>query len=226
MNIADGLARLPTIAKQGWEAMVAEVRANPRARLGLIGIVLVLIVAGGLRLASQTALRQTEISALLVQKKELEALSSQRQAQAWVEADRRLQARLMQARNQLWSEAPVGVAHADFLAFIEAKAKQAELTGASVRLGETRKIGDDGQLTELRVSIFVPNPPTGGVTQRTAYAFLRLLDESPRLVYTRSLRVRFDGSSLLEGEFSAFVATARTEGAPETQVMETNRERS
>jgi hypothetical protein len=102
-----------------------------------------------------------------------------------------------------------------------AKAKQAELTGASVRLGETRKIGDDGQLTELRVSIFVPNPPTGGVTQRTAYAFLRLLDESPRLVYTRSLRVRFDGSSLLEGEFSAFVATARTGGAPETQVMET-----
>lgn len=221
MNLSDALARAPTLLKQGIEAIVSEVRVNQRARLGLMGIVLVLLFAAGLRLVSHTTLRQSETAALRVQKRELETLLSQRQAAAWTEADERLKVRLAKAQSELWSDAPVGVAHADFLAFIESKAKDAGLTGASIRLGDTRKLGDDGQITEMRVSVFVPNPPMGGVNQRTAYSFLRLLDESPHLVYTRSLRVRFDGSSLLEGEFSAFVATARTDGAAETRAMET-----
>jgi len=201
--LGDGMGAVWRLIGQGASAAGAELRSNPRARMGLAAIGLIVLIAIGLRLADHVQRRQSEISALRVSERAFLSLTSKAQADAWAKADADVGALLARARGRLWSDGPVGAAHADFYAWLEQTALAAGLQGAQLRLGEARRIGADGQLTELRATVFVPSAPTPP-TQDAVYAFLRALSEDRRLVHARSLRVKFEPAILLEGEFVAY----------------------
>lgn len=212
--LADAAGAAFRVIGQSASAAAAELRANPRARMGFAAIGLILLVAIGLRLADHVQRRQSEISALRVSEREFLSLTSKEQAEAWAKADSEVSALLTRARGRLWSDGPVGAAHADFYAWLEQTAVAAGLQGATVRLGEARRIGSEGQLTELRATVFVPSAPTPP-SQDAVYTFLRALSEDRRLVHARSLRVKFEPAILLEGEFVAYApsdSSARPSG--------------
>lgn len=187
----------------GASSITAELRVNPRARLGLAAIAMVLLAAVGLRIADHATVRQSQIIALQARQSELTQLTSREHVQAWEIADAELQLELGHAQQQLWSDGPVGAAHANFYATIQELAANSELVAAQTRLGEARRIGTQGELTEIRVSIFVPQ--TAGATHEQVHNFLDNVASHPRLIYARSLRLRFQPSILFEGEFAAFV---------------------
>jgi len=199
------VVRLIEAIKAGWNSALAEIRSNPRARMGVIAIGGVLVVALGLRLVDHAAQRQSEIAALRVLEREYTVLSQPEHARTWQDADQQLTAELANARNQLWSDGPVGVAHASFFAWIQELSNTSGFQNATIRLGEARRIGTDGELTEIRVNVFVPQAP--GASRDQVISFLGAIAQSPKLVYVRSLRLRFQPSILLEGEFAAFVPT-------------------
>lgn len=213
MTLRDLLARVGKALLDAATAARDEVRANPRARLGLIGLVLVLLIAGALRASQHAATRQAEIATLRVQERELTVLAAPEQAALWSRTDQDISARLQAAERRLWSNAPVGVAHADFMAWLEATAQQAGIANAQIRLGDARRIGDDGQLMEMRVTLFATSA-SGALSQEAIYAFLRAISAEPRAVFARSLRVRLNNPILLEVELAAFCRLeARPTGA-------------
>lgn len=211
-TLADNAGALMRTLNQGAAAAAAELRSNPRARAGLAAIGLILLAAIGLRLADHVQRRQSELAALRVSERELTALTSKAQADAWAKADAEVGVLLARARTRLWSDGPVGAAHADFYAWIERTAAASGIAGAQVRLGEARRIGAEGQLTELGVSLFAPSAPTPP-SQEAVYAFLRALSDNPRLIHVRSLRVKFEPAILLEGEFVAYATSDSSRGA-------------
>jgi hypothetical protein len=204
--VADNASAVQRAVGQAASAASAELRANPRARMGLAVIGLIILVAIGLRLADHVQRRQSEISTLRVSERELLSLTSKAQADAWADADAKVAALLERARARLWSRGPVGAAHADFYTWIEQSLVASGVNGAQVRLGEARKIGVEGQLTELRVSVFVPSAPSPP-SQEAVYTFLRSLSDNQKLIHARSLRLKFEPAILLEGEFVAYVTT-------------------
>lgn len=206
MNARDLLDRAGKALVGAASGMRDELRTNPRARLGLIALVLVVLLAGALRAAQHAATRQAEIATLRVQERELAVLAAPEQAARWATADEEIAVRLAKAESLLWADAPVGVAHADFLAWLEAAAQEAGIQGIQIRLGDARRLGEDGQLTEMRVSLFATNAG-GTVNQDAIYAFLRTVSDDPRAVFARSLRVRFNDPILLEAELAAFCRT-------------------
>jgi hypothetical protein len=220
--LADNAGAVQRAIGQAAAAAGAELQANPRARMGLLVIGLILLVAIGLRLADHAQRRQSEISALRVSERELLSLTSKVQADAWAEADANVAGLLQRAQARLWSTGPVGAAHADFYTWIEQTLTAAGISGAQIRLGEARKIGTDGQLTELRVIVFVPSAPSPP-SQEAVYAFLRALSSSEKLIHARSLRLKFEPAIIVEGEFVAYatsepVRRASQEAAASSQI--------
>ncbi len=204
--LTDGVQRLGRLVSDMVSGAVGELRTNPRARTGLVAIVVVMCVAGALRGWSYVEAREAEISALRSNEENLLSLTSDVQSRAWSAADADAKKLLEAAKQRLWSNGPVGASHADFYAWLQQSANTAGLQGAQIRLGQARRIGVDGQLTEMSVSMFVPSAPTPPPRQ-AIYAFLKELNSSSKRIHTRSLRVKFEPVTLFEGEFVAYVAT-------------------
>jgi hypothetical protein len=204
--LSDTTQRIGRIVGDMTASAIGELRTNPRARTGLAAMLLIIVLAIGLRGWSYVEAREAEIAALRASEKDLASLTSETQARAWAAADLSSKALLGAARGRLWSSGPVGSTHADFLGWVQQAASAAGLEGAQVRLGQARKIGANGQLTELSVTVFVPSMPTPP-TREAVFAFLKLLDDSPRRIDARSLRITFDPVMVFEGGFAAYAAT-------------------
>lgn len=186
---------------------LGELRTNARARLGLLLVAAVIVAALGLRAWSYAEGRLGEIETLKARADELEALGSDAQARVWADAERETMKALARVKSRLWSQDPVGTAHADYYAWVQATAEKAGLVGAQIRLGRTRKVGADGQVTEMAISVFAPSAPSPPSTE-AMYAFLSALKGSTKAIHARSLRIQFEPANLLEGEFVAYVASA------------------
>jgi hypothetical protein len=193
------------------DSLQRELRTNPRARLGLVLVAVVLLVAGGLRAWTYTEGRQVEIEALKTQVDELEALGSDTQSRLWAAAEKDTSKGLARVKGLFWSNEPIGASHADFYAWIEDAAAKAGLPGAQIRLGRTRKLGAEGQVTEMSVTVFVPFAPTPPTTE-AMFTFLTALKNNQRVIHARSLRVQFEPANLFEGEFVAYAPSAPTGG--------------
>ncbi len=204
MTGRDVLDRLGRGWSDLWTAVRQELSSNPRARLGIVAVGLVLLVAGGLRLWNHTVGRQAQIVTLSVQERELAALVSPEQASRWTDADTAFAQRLAEARARLWSNAPMGVAHADFYAWTQQAAISAGLSGAQVRLGDVRRVGGASRLVEMRVSVLISSAQGGGVSQAGFHDFLKRIALEPRFVVARSLRLRFVEPMALEADLATF----------------------
>jgi hypothetical protein len=200
------------IRRLGLESVETELRTNPRARFGLMALVVVLLVAGALRLATHVAAQSADIVNLETKARELRALTGP-ESEEWRRAREQTSSLVAEARQQLWLEAPVGIAHADFYNWIQRSLTESGITGADVRLGEIRRMGEGSNLVEMRVTIFV-NASTGGLVSRdAAFAFLHRISSERRLVLTRSLRLKFTPPIVMETELAAFIKEARPKNA-------------
>lgn len=207
MIARDFFNRLDKMARNGLAALADELRSNARARLGLVAVSLVLLLALCLRVADFVASRNAQIAELSTKVRELKSLSSPEQAARWKTADAAFEKRISETRKLLWSNLPIGVAHADFYAWVQEAAQKAGLDGANLRLGDIRRIGKTGQVTEMRVQLVASGAQQPAVNQQSMHAFLKLVSNEPRLIVARSMRLRFIEPPLLEIELAAFVPT-------------------
>lgn len=200
------------IRRLGLESVETELRTNPRARFGLMALLAVLLVAGALRLATHVAAQSADIVNLETQARELRALTGP-ESEEWRQARQQTGARVAEARRQLWSEAPVGIAHADFYNWIQKALTESGITAADVRLGEIRRMGEGSNLVEMRVTIFINENNAGVLTRDAAFAFLQRISTEKRMVLTRSLRLKFTPPIVMETELAAFIKEARPRNA-------------
>lgn len=208
MTVRDLYNRLARATRGASSAVAEELRSNARARLGVVAVGLVLLVALSLRVADHVASRNARIVELSAKVRELDLLSSAKQASQWKKADVAFARRIAESRTRLWSDLPIGVAHADFYAWVEEAAGKSGLEGVALRLGDVRKIGKSGQITEMRVVLTASGAQGATLDQQSMYAFLKVVTREPRLIVARRLRLRFVDPPLLEAELAAFVPTS------------------
>ena len=196
--------RLEGFGRAGVAAVATEIRVNPRARLGLAALALVLVAAISLKLYDFAMVRRADLERLLQEERQLTQLSGPGAA-AWLSAQAEADWAVAASEALLWSRGDPGVAQADFYNWVGAAATNAGLTGAEVRIGEQKRLGRSGNIVEIHIGVFASSAKGASVGRDSIYQFLRTLAESRRRIATRSLRVRLMPAIVLEAELVAFV---------------------